>query len=65
MMTDLFFFAGTNLAVRLHSKTGATLYYYLFDYRGSNSFSTLATNSTADYGECLEFVEEVDICDDL
>jgi hypothetical protein len=65
MLTDLLFLSGTNLAVRLHSKTGATLYYYRLDYRGSNSFSTLATNSTVDYGECLQFVEEVHICDDL
>lgn len=50
MLTDLLFLSGTNLAVRLHSKTGATLYYYRLDYRGSNSFSTLATNSTVDYG---------------
>jgi hypothetical protein len=37
--------------VRLHTKGGATTYYYYFDYRGSTSFSNLATNSTADYGE--------------
>lgn len=50
MITDLFFLAGTNSAARLHSKRRAQVYYYLFDYRGTNSFSTVAMNSTADYG---------------
>jgi hypothetical protein len=62
MITDLFFLAGTNSAARLHSTRGAQVYYYLFDYRGSNSFSTVATNSTADYGECLQYVEQANIC---
>jgi hypothetical protein len=51
MITDIFFFTGTNSAVRLHSRRGATVYYYYFDYRGTNSFSTVATGSTDDYGE--------------
>ncbi|XP_033606243.1 esterase FE4 [Cryptotermes secundus] len=50
LITDLFFLLGTNTAARLHSKRGAQVYYYLFDYRGTNSFSTLATNSTCDFG---------------
>ncbi|XP_023726680.1 esterase E4 isoform X2 [Cryptotermes secundus] len=50
MLTDIFFLTGTNLAARLHSKRGAQVYYYLFDYRGTNSFSTVLLNSTADYG---------------
>jgi hypothetical protein len=53
MITDLFFLAGANSAARLHSKRGAQVYYYLFDYRGNNSFSSVVMNSTADYGECL------------
>jgi len=57
MFTDLFFFAGMNSAVRFHSKRGATVYYYNFDYRGSNSFLSLFMNSTYDIGECLQFVE--------
>jgi len=44
-------------SVNLHSKIGATVYYYLFDYRGSNSFISLFMNSTDDIGECLQFVE--------
>jgi hypothetical protein len=59
MLTDLLIFAGTNSAVRFHSKRGATVYYYLFDYHGSNSFISLVTNSTVDIGECLQFVEHV------
>ena len=65
MVTDLFFLAGTNSAVKLHTKRGATIYYYYFDYRGSTSFSNLATNSTADYGEWVQFVGQVNICNDL
>ncbi|PNF39410.1 Esterase FE4 [Cryptotermes secundus] len=50
MITDLFFLVGTNSAARLHSKRGEQVYYYLFDYRGKNSFSTVGMNSTANYG---------------
>jgi hypothetical protein len=59
MYTDLVFFAGTNSAVKFHSKRGATVYYYLFDYHGSNSFLSLFMNSTDDIGECSQFVEYV------
>ena len=59
MLTDLLFFTGMNSAVRLHSKRGATVYYYCFDYRGSNSFISLFMNATVDTGECLWFVEHV------
>jgi hypothetical protein len=62
MITDLLLLAGTNSAAKLHSKRGAQVYYYLFDYRGTNSFSSVATNSTADYGECLQYVEQANIC---
>jgi hypothetical protein len=62
MITDLFFLTGTNTAARLHSERGAQVYYYLFDYRGTNSFSTVLTNSTADYGECLQYVKQANIC---
>jgi len=65
MFTDLLFFAGMNSAVRFHSKRGATIYYYLFDYHGSNSFISLFKNSTDDIGECLQFVEHVIICNEL
>jgi hypothetical protein len=65
MITDLYFFTGTNSAVRFHSKKEATVYYYLFDYRGSNSFISLVTNSTVDIGECLQFIEHVNICNEL
>jgi hypothetical protein len=58
MFTDLLLFAGMNSAVKFHSKREATVYYYLFDYHGSNSFISLFTNSTADIGECLQFVEQ-------
>ena len=53
MFTDIIFLAGTNSAVRFHSKKGATVYYYYFDYRGSNSFISLFVNATVDIGECL------------
>jgi hypothetical protein len=56
MFTDIIFYTGMNSAVRLHSKRGATVYYYSFEYRGSNSFISLLTNSTVDIGECLQFV---------
>jgi len=56
MFTDLLFYTGMNSAVKFHSKIGATVYYYLFDYRGSNGYITLFKNLTDDIGECLEFV---------
>jgi hypothetical protein len=59
MLTDTYFFAGTNSAVRFHSKRGATVYYYWFDYHGKNSFNSLLMNSTSDIGECLQYVELV------
>jgi len=59
MLTDLLFLAGINSAVKFHSKRGSTVYYYCFDYRGSNSFISLFMNSTVDIGECLQFVEHV------
>jgi len=59
MFTDLFFFTGMNSAVIFHSKRGATIYYYCFDYRGSSSFISLFMNATVDTGECLQFVEHV------
>jgi hypothetical protein len=62
MITDLFFLVGTNSAARLHSRRGAQVYYYLFDYRGTNSFSIVMMNSTADYGECLQCAEQANIC---
>jgi hypothetical protein len=61
MISDLFFLPGTNSAVRLHSKRGAEVYYYLFDYRGTNSFSTLAMNSTVDYGKCSQCAKHANI----
>jgi len=59
MFTDLLHFVGMNSAVKFHSKRGATVYYYCFDYRGSNSFISLYMNSTFNIGECLQFVEYV------
>ena len=59
ILTDLFFFAGMNSAVRFHSKRGATVYYYCFDYHGSNSFISLINKATVDNSECLQFVEHV------
>ena len=59
MITDLVFLVGINAAVRFHSKRGTTPYYYCFDYRGSTSFSNLFMNSTADFGEWLQFLERV------
>jgi hypothetical protein len=59
MFKDLLFFTGINSDVRLYSKRGVTVYYYCFDYRGSNSFISLFMNSTVDIGECLQFVEHV------
>jgi len=53
LITDLFFLAGTNSAVRLHSTRKAPVFYYVFDYHGNNSFISLFTNSTVDIGECL------------
>jgi len=50
MFTDLFFFAGMDSAVKFHSKRGATIYYYCFDYHGSNSFISLFMKSTDDIG---------------
>jgi hypothetical protein len=65
VVTDLFFLTWMNSAIRFHSKTGATIYNYWFDYRGSNSFISLIMNSTFDIGECLRFVEPVKICNEL
>ena len=65
MFTDIIFLAGMNSAVKFHSKRGSTIYYYCFDYRGSNSFVSLFKNSTDDIGECLQFVEHVIICNEL
>jgi hypothetical protein len=59
MFTDTFLFSGMNSAVRFHSKRGATVYCYCFDYHGSNSFVSLYMNSTVETGECLEFVDHI------
>ena len=59
MFTDLFFLTGMNSGVKFHSKREATVYYYCFDYHGSNSFISLLMNATVDIGECLKFVEHV------
>ena len=59
MFTDVFSLTGTNSAVRFHSKRGATIYYYCFDYHGSNSFISLFMNATDDIGKCLQFVGHV------
>ena len=59
MLTDLFFLTGMNSAVKFHSKRGATIYYYCFDYHGSNSFMSFFLNATDDIGECLQFVVHV------
>jgi hypothetical protein len=59
MFTDIFFLAGINSAVRFHAKRGATVYYYCFDYHGSNSFISVVKNSTADIGECLQIVDHI------
>ncbi|KAJ4446946.1 hypothetical protein ANN_13648 [Periplaneta americana] len=51
MYTDLYFAIGTDSGVKLHSKAGATVYYYYFDYRGENSYSSIFGDPTEDYGE--------------
>ena len=48
-----------NSAVKFHSKREATIYCYLFDYHGSNSFISLLMNATDAIGEFLQFVEHV------
>ncbi|KAJ9587060.1 hypothetical protein L9F63_019348, partial [Diploptera punctata] len=51
MFTDAFIFAGTNQAVKLHSqKKSSSVYYYLFDYRGTHSYSSMFGDFTHDYG---------------
>jgi len=45
LITDLFFLTWTNSAARLHTKRGATVYYYWFDYHGNNSFISLLIDS--------------------
>ncbi|XP_069696466.1 esterase E4-like [Periplaneta americana] len=52
MYTDVFFTYGSHIAAQLHSSRSATVYYYLFDYRGTNSFSVHFGDKTRDYGVC-------------
>ncbi|XP_069696465.1 esterase E4-like [Periplaneta americana] len=52
MYTDLYFAIGTDSGVKLHSKAGATVFYYYFDYRGENSYSSIFGDPTEDYGVC-------------
>ncbi|XP_069696461.1 esterase E4-like isoform X1 [Periplaneta americana] len=52
MYTDVMLGIGTDSAVKLHSKAGATVYYYHFDYRGKNSFSSVFGGTNEDYGVC-------------
>ncbi|KAJ4446944.1 hypothetical protein ANN_13646, partial [Periplaneta americana] len=52
MYTDLYFSIDTDSGVKLHSKAGATVYYYYFDYRGENSFSSIFGGTNEDYGVC-------------
>ncbi|XP_069696455.1 juvenile hormone esterase-like [Periplaneta americana] len=40
-LSDLMFNIYTNTAVKLHSKRGAKVYYYEFDYLGSKSFNSI------------------------
>ncbi|KAJ4446924.1 hypothetical protein ANN_13625 [Periplaneta americana] len=41
MYTDGYILFGTDEAVKLHSQKDTPVYYYYFDYRGTNSYSTL------------------------
>ncbi|XP_069696462.1 carboxylic ester hydrolase-like isoform X2 [Periplaneta americana] len=52
MYTDLYFSIDMDSGVKLHSKAGATVYYYYFDYRGENSFSSIFGGTNEDYGVC-------------
>ncbi|XP_069696457.1 carboxylic ester hydrolase-like isoform X2 [Periplaneta americana] len=52
MYTDLYFIDGADAAVRIHYNTLPTTYsyYYYFDYRGKNSYSTVFGRPTENYG---------------
>jgi len=58
MFTDAFIFAGTDKAVKLHLKKESPspeIYYYLFNYRGTHSYSSMFGDYTHDYGKLLVF----------
>lgn len=60
MITDSWFHLPADTTVRLHTQyTDQKVYYYLFGYRGSETFTTLykSTEDDYDYGTCH--------CDDL
>ncbi|XP_069704524.1 esterase E4-like [Periplaneta americana] len=50
--TDSLFGTGMESAVKIHTKAGASVYYYYFDYRGKNSYSAIFGDPTEDYGVC-------------
>lgn len=53
MITDSWFLVAEDAAVQLHSKySKQPVYYFLFGYRGSNTFGSLFGNDPYDYGAC-------------
>lgn len=53
LYSDVLFLMGADESVRLHSKhSNKPVYYYLFGYRGSKSFSPIFGDPTYNYGVC-------------
>ncbi|XP_069694786.1 carboxylic ester hydrolase-like [Periplaneta americana] len=51
LFTDGWFLHGTDKAIRIHmNQHVAPIFYYLFDYHGSRSYSRLSRDSNGDYG---------------
>ena len=51
MYTDGYFASGVDTSVRLHAKKKSPVYYFEFDYRGTNSYSNILGDPSTDYGK--------------
>ncbi|KAF5288895.1 hypothetical protein FQA39_LY03774 [Lamprigera yunnana] len=60
MLTDVWIHMAVEETVRLHTKyTEETVYYYLFGYRGTHSFTSLINNKTDDYNYGVSHSDEL------
>ncbi|KAJ9584570.1 hypothetical protein L9F63_021080, partial [Diploptera punctata] len=49
LYTDAIFLSALDTSVKLHAKRKPPVYYYEFDYRGTNSYSSVLGDPTTDY----------------
>ncbi|PSN42536.1 hypothetical protein C0J52_03842 [Blattella germanica] len=65
MYTDAFVLFGTDVAVKLHTQRSAPVYYYFFDYRGTNSYSSYFGKNPTQPGSTANFWHPVSSLDNL